>query len=173
MSKASRTETGVEELLIDVDLPAATYVFAASIVLDNQTLTSTLIRGESQPAILRLSYVTRWSNKRHPNREFIYELEVPPDTWLVHGSRVARFEAEEGKEVVQSIRLVPLRLGICTLPKVHIRVATPDDDVILHTELKSQYQTVTVVDGTKGVTVAVGAGEQLGATTEVVHAVTG
>lgn len=169
-SDSSEDTNDIRELLIDVQLPEVTYAFAASLSIDNQS--STLICGELQPATLRLSYTTRWSRQHHSNREFIYELEMPPDTWLVHGSRVARFEAEEGQEIVQSIGLLPLRVGICTYPQVHVRVEKPADDVIVQTELKSQYQTVTVVDGTKSVTVALGAEGQLSESAKVVHSTT-
>jgi len=172
-SDSTPITTGIRELLIDVQLPEVTYAFAASLCIDNQTFTPTLLVGEIQSATLRLSYTTKWSRNRQPNREFVYELEVPPETWLVSGSRIAKFEAEEGQEVVQSIGLVPLRAGVYTLPQVQVRLASHVDDVILQTELKSQYQTVTVVDGTKSVTVALGVEGQLSLPTEIVHVATG
>lgn len=70
-------------------------------------------------------------------------------------SQSARFEANEGEEIVHNIELVPLKTGICTLPTVQMRLATPAEDLVLQTELKSQYQTVTVVNGVKDVTAAV------------------
>jgi len=168
---SAATTNGIRELRVDVQLSEVDYAFSASMSIDNQTHTPTLLLGELQPATLRLAYTTKWSRKRQSNREFIYELEVPPDTWLVSGSRIVRFEAEEGQEVVQSIGLVPLKVGICTLPQLQVRLALPVDGTIFQTELKSQYQRVTVVDGTKSVTVALGAkDEQLDGSTEVIYA---
>jgi len=169
-SESSRIRDSSRELLIDVQLPEVTYAFAVSLSIDDQS--STLICGEPQAATLRLSYTTIWARQHLLNREFVYELDMPPDTWLVNGSRVTRFKAEEGEEIVQSIGLLPLKAGICAYPQVHVRVASPVDEVIVQTELKSQYQTVTVVDGIKSVTVALGAEGQLSELTKVVHAAT-
>ncbi|KAL0467975.1 trafficking protein particle complex subunit 10 [Neurospora intermedia] len=161
----------ISTILIPVDIPPITIVHTTDIVfqqpplpinstsvsasasLDNIQGHPTFIINQQLPATLRLKWTRIWdtvfpaSPQRSEDLEFSYEINAPPDTWLVGGRRKGHFvipaatttaatDQEDGEKKSSStsresstpqteadipLLLIPLREGYLPYPSVDIK----------------------------------------------------
>lgn len=98
-----------------------------------------------------------------PALEFMYEIDAPPNTWLIGGQRRARFTAAEDEAKSWVVVLIPLRTGRLLLPSVDVRVlgsssggtgSGDEDDVTCETDYAGLATAVLVVGNVGRTTVA-------------------
>ena len=117
-------------ITVPVEVPATPVIYTAALdLLRPTTHECTCIVGEPILAELALHYSHPWSAQSESNdtyeaqKAFAFELDMPPDTWLVGGRRQARFKARAGEVVRFPILLVPQRPGRLLLPGVEVHPA--------------------------------------------------
>ena len=165
----------LHRITIPVDVPSTPFLQTASLRLQlPQTPTSPPAVGDAVPAELVLRFTRAWSEPGSSTAvaggerpvAFTYELDPPPDTWLVAGRRRARFTAREGEPARFTVLLLPQRPGWLILPGVDVHCA-PDADGAdsarmaearprrCQVDYVSQGEAVLVVPGRRGVGIRV------------------
>ena len=111
-------------ITIPVDVPTTPILHSASLRLHPPASPAQPYTvGQAVAAELALRYTRAWSADAETFAEpsaFTYELNAPPDTWLVGGRRRARFEAREGETLRFAVLLLPQRSGRLMLPGVEV-----------------------------------------------------
>lgn len=172
MQNSSQLGQRTHQLLLNFSLPNINYAFSASLALTSKDSHHTLSLGEPYEAELLMSYTTRWSHKHGYQCSFTYSILATPDTgWLIVGTHTGTITMSEGEEVTHRLALTPLRSGTLMLPSVRISLAeSGEGEETVQTDVRSQYQTVVVVEEFQSSTVAVGECDLLSERVEVLEA---
>ncbi|WPH04245.1 trafficking protein particle complex subunit 10 [Acrodontium crateriforme] len=131
-------------ITIAVDVPNVDFVFGMSLNLVDSGFCpaqTTYIATLGQPikAQLRIKYTNMWSaasvlsigtkDDQTRTTEFVYEVHADSDTWIVSGQRRAHFTTNtESDSLTVDLMLIPLKVGLCSLPHVEVQTATRDGD---------------------------------------------
>lgn len=154
---------GIHRLNITVPVPRLPVLHTAKLSLQKEAAqiftTGSLINAE-----LSIVHTRRWdspnvfeSSTQGPNEvlDFVFELDAPPDTWLIAGQRRTRFSAKENETMTWEILLMPLKAGRIFLPSVEVRlVGTGTEDLGCDTYYQSMGETVVVINEVGSTTVA-------------------
>lgn len=157
----------IHHLTVPVQLPQLQILHTAR--LRPLTDSPRIALDHALPAELSISHTRRWGTDPAPGLplNFVYEVQAPPDTWLVGGQRKAHFAAKEGEAATFALLLLPQRTGQLILPSVEIRVVEDEDgsgdgdEVSCETDYRSQAETVEVVTGLESTTVSLDGGAWL------------
>ena len=126
-------------ITISVDVPRVDFVHEVSLsILHQETAVShdPQILALGEPVQVRLTAVTtsNWSKaailqSKHDDKldetdaDFTLDIHADADSWLVGGQRRTHFVARPGVETMTDVLLIPLRLGLLSLPSVDIQSA--------------------------------------------------
>lgn len=167
----------ISTILIPVDIPSITIVHTTDIVFQRPPfpITSssqgssssyeveghpTHIINQLLPCTLRLKWTRAWdtafppSPQRSEDLEFSYEINAPPDTWLVGGRRKGHFiipsatssggveSSEPETEADIPLLLIPLREGYLPYPSVEIKGVKSSSGNGHNTPVEGQAQTI-------------------------------
>jgi trafficking protein particle complex subunit 10 len=165
------TELPPRRVLITVPLPRLQILQIATLV-PSLGPSSIATVGVPITATLTLRHTRRWDSpaslkttvsRSSPTAlEFMYEIDAPPDTWLIGGQRRARFTAAEDEAKSWVIVLIPLRTGRLLLPSVDVKALNDggsggggyEDDVACETDYVGFSTAVLVVGNVGRTTVA-------------------
>lgn len=87
--------------------------------------------------------------------DFVFELDAPPDIWLIAGQRRTRFSAKEDEVLNWDILLMPLKAGRIFLPSVEVRPAGKGmEELGCDTFYESMGETVVVINDVGSTTIA-------------------
>lgn len=155
---------GVRRLDITVPVPRLPVLHTAKLSLPKKPsqifTTGSLINAE-----LNIVHTRRWDSpnvfeslSQSPDGplDFAFELDAPPETWLIAGQRRTRFSAKENEALTWDILLMPLKAGRIFLPSVQVRlVGTGTEELGCDTFYESMGETVVVINDVGSTTVAV------------------
>jgi hypothetical protein len=137
-----------QRITVSVDMPNVDMVFHAALLLapelEHQPAFQppVLALGEPVEATLRLMHSAQWGTRilfpntprvkiqgdSEPEETFICAVGADADGWLIGGKRSFHFKPEDNHEgVILQLTLIPLRLGVYSLPLVEIRPSVPAD----------------------------------------------
>ncbi|KAI8982642.1 Cullin family-domain-containing protein [Pilobolus umbonatus] len=85
-----------------------------------------LLVSEACPCILRIKQSTHWMADPSSHYEFLYDIDVDYENWLLSGKRRVRFVSKPGEVMEFPLNLVPLKTGNLLLPLVRISAASPE-----------------------------------------------
>lgn len=156
-------DESLSQLDITVPVPRLAILQTASLSL-SQSNSDILFTGSLVNATLTIRHTRCWESPdafrsvvQDPNGplDFIFELDAPPDTWLIAGQRRTRFTAKEDEILTWVVLLMPLKSGRLFLPSVEIRpVGKATGELGCDTFYESMGETVIVIDNVETTTVA-------------------
>jgi hypothetical protein len=163
LEELDEDDESLSQLDITVPVPRLAILHTASLSL-SQSNSSILFTGSLINATLTIHHTRCWeapeafrSVIQDPNGplSFIFELDAPPDTWLIAGQRRTRFTAKENEILTWAVLLMPLKPGRLLLPSVEIRpVGKATEELGCDTFYESMGETVVVIDNVGATTVA-------------------
>jgi trafficking protein particle complex subunit 10 len=185
LQDAADTE-GTLSILIPVDVPPISVLHTADIQIKwpGEPLTgedheSMICVNQLLAASLSLKWTKKWDTEvldpasLPASYEFSYEVNAPPDTWLLGGRRRGHFfvpsgspeSSDSSQETDISLVLIPLREGWLPYPSVDIRQVRPGEDegaprvLQLHceTDYRNLGETVHVIADRESVTLSLDA----------------
>jgi hypothetical protein len=155
-------DESLRRLDITVPIPRLAILHTASLSL-SQSNSGIFFTGSLVNATLTICHTRCWeaakvfrSVSQDPDGPlgFIFELDAPPDTWLIAGQRRTRFTAKENETLRWSILLMPLKSGRLFLPSVEIKpVGKAAEELGCDTFYESMGETVIVIDNVGSTTV--------------------
>ena len=156
-------DESLRRLDITVPIPRLAILHNASLSL-SQGNSGILFTGSLVNATLTICHTRCWeaaeafqSVAQDPDGPlgFIFELDAPPDTWLIAGQRRTRFTAKEDETLTWGVLLMPLKSGRLFLPSVEIKpIGKAAEKLGCDTFYESMGETVIVIDNVGSTTVA-------------------
>ena len=161
----------IHHLTVPVEIPYLQILHTAR--LRPLTTQPNIILNQALGAELIISHSRRWGTDPAPGLplSFVYELQAPPDTWLIGGQRKAHFSIKEDEVAKFALLLLPQRTGQLLLPSIDIRVVEDDDagdgdhdgkrglgTLSCETDYQSEAETVEVLTGLESTTVSLDGG---------------
>ena len=138
---------GSEEksITLAVEVPNLDVVFSANLALQEPGLTGhadaehVVKIGQPIRVNLHLRHTRAWSargaNDARPDKratEFVFDIQVEPDTWLLGGPKRKHFSVpleDADRPMIFPLVLVPLELGLHTLPQIDVQPVGGEVDV--------------------------------------------
>jgi hypothetical protein len=153
---------GVRRLDITVPVPRLPVLHTAKLSLPKEP-SQIFTTGSLINAQLSIVHTRRWDSpnvfeslSQSPDGplDFAFELDAPPDTWLIAGQRRTKFAAKENEALTWDILLMPLKAGRIFLPSVEVRlVGTGTEELGCDTFYESMGETVVVINDVGSTTV--------------------
>ena len=163
VDEPATNENGIRRLDITVPVPRLSVLHTANLSIQKDS-SQILATGVLVSAQLSIVHTRRWDSPevfdsltQEPDGalDFVFELDAPPDNWLIAGQRRTRFSAREGEVKTWEILLVPLKPGKISLPSVEVRPAGKGmDDLTYDTFYESMGETTLVIDDVGSTTIA-------------------
>lgn len=173
LDSVSAAAVAAQRVNISVDVPTMDMVFHASLRLvtppkyNIPARPPVFVLGQPITARLRILHTEEWSAKKlfpntprvkiegHDDQEtqpwsFVCEIGVDTDeTWLIAGKRRFHFQPQDAEDHGHEIALVPMKVGVLTMPNVDIHIQTRDgvaESVLsCETYCESAAQTVHII----------------------------
>lgn len=151
----------MRKIQIPVDVPPMQVVHTAKLDIINVGATDAWHVGDAIPAELRIKLTTQWARKEEAAPSaltFNYELDAPPDAWIIGGQRRGLFSVDEGQEIQFPVLLLPQRAGHLMLPALDMRsVGGEPGGPPVHCEVdyRSQGESVLVMSSIEAPTVGI------------------
>jgi len=155
-------EEGIRRLDITVPVPRLPVLHTAKLLLQKNA-SQILATGALVSAQLSIFHTRRWDSADVYDSltqdtdgalDFVFELDAPPDTWLIAGQRRTRFSAKEDEVKTWQILLIPLKPGKILLPSVEVRPAGKGmDELSCDTFYESMGETALVIDDVGSTTI--------------------
>jgi hypothetical protein len=128
----------LRSITISVDVPRVDYVHETSLSILNQGVAASrdpqiLVLGVPVQTRLVVASTRNWSDaatlqsdeneeqQQQSEADFLVTIHADPEYWLVGGQRRARFTARSDAESSFHVMLIPLRLGMQSLPTVDVQ----------------------------------------------------
>ncbi|CAO3653789.1 unnamed protein product [Cunninghamella echinulata] len=113
-------------ILFPLDVPTSKILHTAELILSND---NNLIVSEACSCTLRIKQSTYWyanDSNKDGYQDFIYDIDIDYDNWLLSGKRRLHFKSKYGETMDFSLSLVPLKTGNLLLPPVRVTAVSPD-----------------------------------------------
>jgi hypothetical protein len=161
-SNAARFLPSARVLRISVPLPHLQTLHTVRLDLPTKDLVA---QGSMLIGTISVHYTLRWDGQSDSRSvpsvemdrlDFILDVDAAQDEWLLGGDRRCSYQATVGEVVTFKVMLVPLKTGRLLLPDVRVRGhGHGEDGTGCETDFRSAGETVMVVPGVRGTTLAV------------------
>ncbi|KAI8062176.1 trafficking protein particle complex subunit 10 [Gongronella butleri] len=140
----------IASIAFPLEVPISKIMHTAELLLPQDG--DCLIVSEACPCTLRVTQSTYWcaEDKQNEPQEFIYDIDIDYENWLLSGKRRLRFTSKPGETTEFALQLVPLRTGNLLLPPV--RVSSVASDVFAATVYVNSAQQILVKPKSKTAT---------------------
>jgi hypothetical protein len=123
---------------IPLEIPSLDFVHWAALNIRTEDMTVSkhdkmLVLGQPVRASLSVTSTTDWNTEavldpttvsgKNNGKDFVYDIQADPDTWLIGGHKRGRFHASNTSSHTFDVLLVPLKLGALRLPNVDLQPA--------------------------------------------------
>ncbi|ORZ25693.1 trafficking protein particle complex subunit 10 [Absidia repens] len=110
-----------------LDVPTSKILHTAELILSNN---NDLIVSDACPCVLRIKQSTYWcaadTDDQEKAQDYIYDIDIDYDNWLVSGKRRLRFSSKPGEVMEFALSLIPLKTGNLLLPPVRVSAVSPE-----------------------------------------------
>ncbi|KAI8089523.1 trafficking protein particle complex subunit 10 [Halteromyces radiatus] len=133
-----------------LDVPTSKILHTAELILSND---SSLIVSDACPCVLQIKQSTYWCATTDTNdqtQDYIYDIDIDYDNWLLSGKRRLRFSSKPGETMEFPLSLIPLKTGNLLLPPV--RVSSISSDIFAATVYTNSAQQILVKPKSKTAT---------------------
>lgn len=163
LEESDEDSKSMRRLDITVPVPRLAILHTANLSFP-QSSSGILSTGSLINATLIIRHTRRWEapeifrsvmQSSDEPLDFIFELDAPPDSWLIAGQRRTRFTAKEDEILTWTVLLMPLKSGRLFLPSVEIRpVGKLTEELSCDTFYESMGETVIVIEDVGTTTIA-------------------